>query len=271
MIRCCAAVVGLLLFVGMFFVLPITGQSLSRNLTMTCIECHADPAAGGVHGGFRALTDQTNDQIDVICVSCHDGSYRNPQGVDAPEAIVHQGSDTRGEFGTWKAGCLDCHNNHYDLLSGDGVNRNLKMLGLLVKEASSTDGLARIRKPIINDVNGDNGGSGNKRFEDDVQAGWECHSGIPDDSTCDDHGSLLPSEDDDVRKLIFFLNITSNGDNWAAANSALDPPYNGSCNTCHTRTGHHRRDTSGGDHTHNISRNCDDCHNHKDGWTNKGG
>jgi hypothetical protein len=236
---------------------------------MTCIECHADPAAGGFHGGFRVLTDLTEDQIDVVCLSCHDGSYTNPQGVDAPEAAVHQNKNpgqARDEFGDFKASCRDCHTTHSPLFAGDGTsNINLRLLGPEVEEASSTDRIARIRKPIITDVNGDNGGAGPKRFEDDVQTGWECDSGIPDDPTCIETDP--PDPGDGVRKLAFYLDIDTAGTHWAPSS----PPYIGACTTCHTRTGHHRRDDSGGDHTHNVSRNCDDCHNHKDGWVNKGG
>lgn len=236
---------------------------------MTCIECHADPAAGGFHGGFRGLTDLTEDQIDVVCISCHDGSYTNPDGIGAPEAAVHQNKNPGGgrdEYGDFKASCRDCHTTHSPLLAGDGSgNTNLRLLGPEVEEASSTDNVARIRKPIILDVLGNNGGGGNSRFEDDLHTGWECNSGIEDDPACVE--SDPPAAGDGVRKLAFYTGIDTDGTHWVST----APPYRGACNTCHTRTSHHRRDDSGGDHTHNANRNCDDCHNHKDGWVNKGG
>jgi hypothetical protein len=250
-----------------FFLLPSPADA--QFGPMSCIECHTDPAAGGVHGGFRALTNLTDDQIDAMCMSCHDGSYTNPQGVDAPEAAVHQNKnpgEERDEYGDFKAGCRDCHTNHSPLLAGDGTaNPNLKMLGLKVNEASSSDGIARIRKPVILDVNGNNGGSSNSRFEDDVQTGWECDTGVPDDPTCIETDP--PDAGDGVRKLAFYQDIDTAGTHWVST----APPYIGACNTCHTRSSHHRRDDSGGDHDHNADRNCDDCHNHKDGWVNKGG
>ena len=236
---------------------------------MSCIECHADPAAGGFHGGFRPLSGLTDDQVNVICLSCHDGSYTNPLGVTASEAAIHQnrnpgaGSD---EYGDFKANCLDCHSNHSPLLAGDGTaNTNLKLLGPDVQEASSTDGRARIRKPIINDVNGDNGGTDNKRFEDDLHIGWECDSGTPDDPTCIETDP--PDPGDGSRQVAFYTDIETAGTHWVSTSA----PYRGACNSCHTRTAHHRRDDSGGDHTHNAGRNCDDCHNHRDGWVNRGG
>ncbi|NIM62088.1 MAG: hypothetical protein GTO30_10630, partial [Acidobacteria bacterium] len=60
----------------------------SASAQMTCIECHADPGSGGFHGGFRGLSDLTDDEVDVVCISCHDGSYTNASGVLAPEAAV---------------------------------------------------------------------------------------------------------------------------------------------------------------------------------------
>ncbi len=236
---------------------------------MTCIECHVNPTSGSVHGGFRGLTDLTDAQVDVVCITCHDGSYTNPQGVDAPEAAVHQNKNPgegRDEYGDFKASCRDCHTSHSPLLAGDGTaNANLKMLGPEVEEASSSDGIARLRKPIIDDVLGNNGGSANDRFEDDVHTGWECDSGLADDPTCIETDP--PDPGDGVRKLVFYLDIDTAGTHWVSTSA----PYNGACNSCHTRTSHHRRDDSGGDHTHNAGRNCDDCHNHKDGWVNKGG
>ena len=243
-----------------FAVPPAALSQLQRNTTMSCATCHADPTAGGFHGGFRALTDLTQTDTEVICATCHDG-------VTATEAVDH--TNPGGEFGTWSAGCLDCHNHHYDLLAGDASGtRNLNMLGARVLEANSTDGIGRIRRPIIQ-LN--TGSKPNLPNDNDVQLGWECSSGTADDPGCIDHGATTPTTDDHVRKLIFYLNTTTTGEHWAAPNASLDPPYNGSCNVCHTRTGHHRRDDSDGDHTHNISKNCSQCHNHKDAWVNRGG
>ncbi|MDH5557819.1 MAG: NapC/NirT family cytochrome c [Alphaproteobacteria bacterium] len=240
---------------------------------MDCIECHADPNGGGFHGGFRSLTDMTRAEIDAVCLSCHDGSYTNPAGITAPEAAVHEqvygGSGQRPEYGEFRAGCMDCHNPH-GLLAGDGsLVENLQLLGAKVREASSTDGVGRIRKPIIGP-----GADGTPGTNDDVQTGWECDSGIPDDPTCD------TSEDGfggtHVRAPVFYGNIYEGG-TWPS-NGGVNPwandtlPYNGACNSCHTRTSHHRRDNSGGDHTHNITKaGCVACHSHVSGWLNKGG
>lgn len=241
---------------------------------MTCIECHADPVGGGFHGGFRPLSDLTSDQIDVVCLSCHDGSYTNPQGTAAPEAAVHQNKNPgagRDEYGDFKAGCRDCHTNHSPLLADDGTsNTNLKLLGPEVPEANSSDGFARIRKPVIVDPNGDNGGSGRTRYEDDFQSGWECSSGIPDDPACIEMDPPDPA--DHVRRLVFYDNIACTPNCGAGSDWVSDaPPYNGACNSCHTRASHHRRDDSGGDHTHNIDKACSQCHDHNAGWVNKGG
>ena len=239
---------------------PVALSQLERSTVMSCATCHADPTAGGFHGGFRALTDLAQTDVEVICATCHDG-------VTATEAVDH--TNPGSEFGTWSAGCLDCHNRHWNLDAGDSSgNKNLNMLGARVLEANSTDGIGRIRRPVIQ-LN--TGSKVNRPHDNDVQTGWEFGSGTDDDQSCIDHGATTPTTDDHVRKLIFYLNTTTTGEHWAAVNTSLDPPYNGACNVCHTRTDHHRRDDSGGDHTHNISKNCSQCHNHKDAWVNRGG
>lgn len=229
---------------------------------MDCTYCHADvQGGGGFHGTFRALGGLTNDQLDVICLSCHDGSYTSPGGVTAPEAIVHEQpvGGRRLEYGSFKAGCVDCHRTHPSAggLAGDSSgNFNLNLIGGPVIERNSTDGVARIRRPIIND-NGTQGDTG-----DDFQTGVACDSGIPDDPAC---------LSDDVREVVFYTNITTDGVDWAGTNPVTPGRYSGACSSCHTRTAHHRRDDSGGDHSHNVTKPCDNCHAHNAGWLNKGG
>lgn len=229
---------------------------------MLCVECHADvQGGGGFHGSFRTLGGLTRDQLDVICLSCHDGSYTSALGVTAPEAMVHEQpvGGRRLEYGSFKAGCLDCHRTHPSAggLAGDSSgNFNLNLIGGPVVERNSTDGVARIRKPIIDD-NGTPGDTG-----DDIQAGVACDSSIPDDPTC---------VADDVREVVFYANITTDGADWAGEPPTVAGRYDGACSACHTRTSHHRRDDSGGDHSHNVTKPCDNCHAHNAGWLNKGG
>lgn len=273
---------------------PSANAQLERNLKMSCIECHADPALGGFHGGFRSLIGLTEAQMEVVCLTCHDGSYTNPQGVDAPLAAVH--TVAGGEFGTWKITCLRCHNNHYNLHSGDGSgNRNIKLLGNLVREASTSDILARLRRPFIFDTNGDNGGTGRTRYEDDVQQGFYCGPNpvTSVDNPCTETDP--PSAGDTVRKYTFATNLVDTAqlgtnpwaNNWAqgtqSGNSFLNLPvptlagqrwYDGACSVCHTRQNTHaRRDNSGpeADRNHNLDEptGCVKCHNHKDSFTNK--
>jgi hypothetical protein len=254
---------------GWLFLLPPPAAA------MDCTECHADvQGGGGFHGSFRNLTTLTKDQVDVVCMSCHNGTYTNPGGTTAPEAMVHeQPVGARNlEYGSFKAGCLDCHRTHPTEggLAGDGsLNTNLRLIGREVVEASSTDGVARIRKPIID------AGTDPDDPSDDTQHGnWECDSGIPDDPACVE--SDPPAAGDDVRKVAFYGNLYEGG-SWPG-NGGRNPwaddvaPYNGACNGCHTRTAHHRRDDSGGDHTHKITNlGCVACHDHDAGWLNKGG
>ncbi len=41
-----------------------------------------------------------------------------------------------------------------------------------------------------------------------------------------------------------------------------DGLYEGVCEVCHTKTSHHRNNTSGGDHTHYVGQTCTSCHAH---------
>jgi predicted CxxxxCH...CXXCH cytochrome family protein len=45
-----------------------------------------------------------------------------------------------------------------------------------------------------------------------------------------------------------------------------DTAYDGVCEVCHAQTTHHRRDESGGDHTHNAGTDCIGCHAHLEGF-----
>jgi hypothetical protein len=258
-----------LLACGWLFLPP--PPAAAQSVGMACIDCHADTqGGGGFHGSFRPLTNFTKDQVEVICLSCHDGTL-----PAAPEAAVHEqtfdGQGKAPEYGTFKAGCLDCHRTHPTEggLAGDGsLNTNLQLYGREVVEASSTDGVARVRKPIIDD-------SGTPAdLDDDTHIGWECDSGIPDDPACIE--SDPPAAGDGVRGVAFYGALYEGGD-WLS-NGGRNPwadtaaPYRGACNPCHTRTGHHRRDDSGGDHGHNIPKaGCVECHHHDAGFLDKGG
>ncbi len=90
-----------------------------------------------------------------------------------------------------------------------------------------------------------------------------------------------PSASDQTRKVIFWDNRyppATGASQWAqplwtAPTAAGSQWYNGTCNVCHTRTSHHRRDNSTNnsqnaavDHTHNVTKACHDCHVHSKGW-----
>lgn len=81
-----------------------------------------------------------------------------------------------------------------------------------------------------------------------------------------------PSATDLTRTKVFYDNRVPTAAQSQWAQNQMNPPaaggqwYNGACNVCHTRTTHHRRDNSGGDHDHNITKPCHDCHVHDKGW-----
>lgn len=243
----------------------------ARSLKMTCTYCHQ------LHGGTLKPTGTA--AIEALCMSCHNGTFTDPQtGKTAVLVATHENSRT--SYGNWRVSCLGCHSPHrYAKAEGtDALNPptgygNWLLVGDWVREAgSATDGLARIRRPVIVDTNGDNGGTGKNRYTDDVMTGYYCASGIANDPACSQPDP--PSPSDHVRKVVFWDNRypgTPANNQWAQPlTTAPSTPgakwYNGACNVCHTRTTHHRRDNSGGDHDHNVTKACHDCHLHNKGW-----
>jgi len=168
--------------VGMALSIPImvAGQASpppfnnpSRNLKMPCAYCH------DLHGGGTIMT-QGVAQVEALCMSCHNGTFTDPvSGATAVEVAPHDNS--RSSYGAWKVSCLGCHSPHRNnkAAGSEAANPpngygNWMLIGSRVPEANSTDLLARIRRPVIIDVAGDNNGSGNKRYEDDLMDGYFC-------------------------------------------------------------------------------------------------
>jgi hypothetical protein len=72
----------------------------------------------------------------------------------------------------------------------------------------------------------------------------------------------------------FRVNADANYGYLGDRSGANNTPYtDGVCEACHTRTNHHRNDTSGGDHTHNVGsgKACIECHTHENGFSGGGG
>jgi predicted CXXCH cytochrome family protein len=166
---------------GMALALPmiVLGQASpppfnnpSRSVKMPCAYCH------DLHGGN--VVTQGTAQVEALCMTCHNGTFTDPvTGATAVEVAPHDNS--RSSYGDWKVSCLGCHSPHRNAkAAGSEVTNppngygNWMLIGSRVPEASSTDLLARIRRPVIIDVAGDNNGTGNRRYEDDIMDGYFC-------------------------------------------------------------------------------------------------
>ena len=149
-----------------------------RNLKMACTYCHS------LHGG--TVVTRGTAAIEALCMSCHNGTFTDPvTGKTAVLVATHENSRT--SYGTWKVSCLSCHSPHRNA-KADGSQTdstrcntttgcgNWMLIGDWVPEADPTDGLARIRRPVINDPLGNNGTTNNRRYEDDVMDGYYCDS-----------------------------------------------------------------------------------------------
>lgn len=146
----------------------------------SCTYCH------NLHGG--KVTTKGDAAIEAMCMSCHNGSFTDPV-TGRRAALVATHVNSRTGYGAWKVSCLGCHSPHYNakahgtevLNPPDGYG-NWMMVGDWVREANSTDVLARIRRPVITDPLGNNGGTNNKRYEDDVMDGYYCASSVSIDT-----------------------------------------------------------------------------------------
>jgi len=319
----------------------------ARSYSMPCAYCHS------VHNG--TVVTRGTDAVEVLCMSCHNGTFTDPvTGRAAVQVEAH--TTSRSDYGAYKISCLGCHSPHRNAkaVGSETVNPpdgygNWMLIGDWAYEASTTDGLARLRRPRIIDVNGDNGGTGRTRYTDDVMEGYYC-SNVADVDTAANAGAVRsgnvvtiktvtihgfsagstvriggvtntsfngaftiattpttktftfaqtganatsgggtartttnnqpacvvdpPSATDLTRTVRFYDNRypgSAAANQWAQPQ--VDPPtalgsqwYNGACNSCHTRTNHHRRDNSGGDHDHHVTQACHDCHRHDQGW-----
>ena len=155
-----------------------------RNLKMACTYCHK------MHGGDVVAEGDT--VVEALCMSCHNGSYTDPvTGKTAVQVATHENSRTI--YGTWRISCLGCHSPHYNA-KADGSETdstrcntttgcgNWMMVGNVVREASTTDGLARIRRPVLIDTLGNNKSGGRNPYTDDVMDGYYCSNTVTIDT-----------------------------------------------------------------------------------------
>ena len=181
---------------GMALAIPINvaGQTSpppfnapGRSVKMSCAYCHK------LHRAGTFVTTGTA-AVEALCMSCHNGTYTDPVTLKTA-VLVATHVDPRTNYGAWKVSCLGCHSAHrHAKASGsEAVNPpngygNWKMIGDWVREASSTDGLARIRRPVIVDTLNNNAGS-ERNYGDDVMEGYYC-SNTADIATAANSGAV---------------------------------------------------------------------------------
>lgn len=154
------------------------------SVKMACAYCHS------MHGG--TVVTRGAAAIEALCMSCHNGTYTDP-GTGKSAVLVAPHENSRTAYGTWKVSCLGCHNPHRNA-KADGSETdsarcntstgcgNWMLIGDWVREANSTDGLARIRRPVIVDTLGNNNSGGRNLFTDDVMDGYYCSNTVSIDT-----------------------------------------------------------------------------------------
>ncbi len=158
-----------------------------RSTKMSCAYCHNTHSGTFVTVGTSA--------IEAMCMSCHNGTYTDPvTGATAIQVAAHDNSRT--SYGTWKVSCLGCHSAHRDVKAkGSEVANppngygNWMLVADWVREASSTDLLARVRRPVIVDTLNNNNSGGRNPFTDDVMDGFYC-SNTADVETAANSGAV---------------------------------------------------------------------------------
>jgi len=145
---------------------------------------------------------------------------------NAAAVDVHT-NKSNSSYGAFRISCLICHDAHdnrdYDVTNdGSADGVNIKLVGVKL----DASGLAKIDTPNT------------------------IHGTPTSDVAFEVRGKS--SKNDPVQTMYSFADGDEDGDG----------DYDGICEVCHSQTGHHRRDDSGGDHTHNVGRICTSCHSH---------
>jgi len=147
--------------------------------------------------------------------------------IGAVLAVDVHTNKTSSSYAPFSISCLGCHDPHdnrdYDA-TNDGLadGANIKLVGVKL----DATGLAKIDTP--NTV----------------------HSTPTSDVVFKVRGK--PNPGSSLPTMYSFADGDEDGDG----------DYDGICEVCHSQTGHHRRDNSGGDHTHHVGEICTDCHSH---------
>ena len=154
--------------------------------------------------------------------------HSSANGNAAAVDVHTNGSNSYAPFRVTCLGCHDPHDNRGYDADNDGVSdgTNIKLVG--VKLDSS--GLAKIDTPNT------------------------IHGTLTSDVAFEVRGK--PNKNSPVQSLHSFADGDEDGDG----------DYDGICEVCHTQTVHHRKDNSGGDHTHHVGEICTDCHSHINGF-----
>jgi predicted CXXCH cytochrome family protein len=276
--------------------------STFRNFSMNCGNCHS---LHGAPGGFLSKdVDST-----TLCLSCHDP---NATGSTL-KATVHTNTGNSaydydptdpaatnpdGSVNYW-VGCLGCHNPHYNLVNIRGITadghvndgagnllddppppagsvtegqfndctdtvpntglcNNFKLLGNV---RDDTNG-AKIRTPGISDTEANCNATGGTPVFDSTPTYIGCER-------TQLIGRLEPLAVGKGQSKVDY-------NDWVRDTSTASGAYIGMCQTCHTRTQHHRNTdstvhaafpVSGADRTHNVTRRCTDCHAHNLGFS----
>ncbi len=199
---------------------------------------HGRSAASGPYASGNAAAEFT---VGNACQYCHDNTIAH-NDTSNPFRLRGITNPTWG----WNSVCQNCHAEGSAGITIDSVLRNGSKKVGSVHYGAKHSALA-------------NGG----------QFCWDCHDAHGDSNAYMIHGSVAKTSNPATGvptsqiATVFNLSTPVTGSDFAKSTA----PFDGVCNVCHTSTSHYTSTSGDG---HNAGINCNQCHNHTDGFKPSG-
>ncbi len=269
------------------FILPVTLFALDYphygNTNIGCDSCHYVYADEQSH--LPPWTSHTSQDIDdtqynTLCWSCHND-------IEAPFVKTHSSLNLSEKYGDadndsaagWSMECRKCHNTHNQKQVRTHKTTSYLYQGTVssVTETTLTETGAgwttNQYQGMVVVPNTSRRYNYNYKIESNtsdtltIKGSVNLNKVSVGNTFAIAYGKLMQSSvvtpNSGSKSVKFFRNSGANS--FADGNGT----YDGICEVCHTQTIYHRNNASG-DHAHNASLKCTDCHSHATGFKGQG-